>query len=66
MYVCVIQNGDISLKKMAAVNTAVIIIIMVISKCYFSREHIAPSLKNGLSIELGKNQQIKCTVHDAR
>ena len=37
-------------------------------KCYFSGEHIAHSLKknnNDVNIELGKNQQIKSTVHGA-
>ena len=33
----------------------IIIIIMVIPKCYFYREHIALSLrKNGVNIELGR------------
>ena len=32
----------------------IIIIIMVIFKCYFSREHIALSHKNGVNMELGK------------
>ena len=41
--------------------------IMVIFKCYFSREHIALLFwENGANIELGKKQQIKCTVHDAK
>ena len=39
-----------------------IIIIMVISKCYFSREHIDLSLQNGVKIQI----QIKSTVHDAK
>ena len=30
------------------------LIIMVIFKCYFSREHIALSLKDGVNIEIGK------------
>ena len=38
----------------------VIIIIMVIFKHYFSREHIALSTtKNGVSIELGKNNRLR-------
>ena len=43
-------------------------IIMVVFKCYFSREHIDLSLKtkNDVNIELGKNQQTKSTVHDAK
>ena len=32
---------------------------MVISKCYFSREHIAISYKNGVNIELGKTNRLK-------
>ena len=39
----------------------IIIIIMVISKFYFSGEHIALSLKNnnGVNIELGKANRLK-------
>ena len=37
----------------------IIIIIMVIFNCYFSREHIALSYKNGLDIELGKTIGLK-------
>ena len=39
----------------------IIIIIMVIFKCYFSGEHIAPSLKNnnGVNMELGKTNRLK-------
>ena len=36
-----------------------IIIIMVIFRCYFSREHIALSYKNGVNIELGKTNRLK-------
>ena len=39
-----------------------IIIIMVIFMCYFSEEHMAPSIKknnnNGVNIELGKNNRL--------
>ena len=39
----------------------IIIIIMVISKCYFSGEHIALSIKNniGVNIELGRTNRLK-------
>ena len=46
----------------------IIIIIMVIFRCYFSGEHIALSIKkkqtnnnnnNGVNIELGKNNRLK-------
>ena len=40
-------------------NVNIIIIIMVIFKCYFSREHIALSCKNGMDIELGKTNRLK-------
>ena len=37
-----------------------LIIIMVIFKCHFSREHIALSyIKNGVNIELGKTNRLK-------
>ena len=50
----------------------IIIIIMVIFKCYFSGEHIALSRKKTKTNKqqrcehrIRKNQQIKSTVHDA-
>ena len=48
----------------------IIIIIMVIFKCYFSGEHIALSIKKQQQQQrcehrIRKNQQIKSTVHDA-
>ena len=47
----------------------IIIIIMVIFKCYFSGEHIVLSIKNKkqqrCEHRIRKNQQIKSTVHDA-
>ena len=36
-----------------------LMIIMVISMCYFSREHMAIHIKNGVNIELGKNNRSK-------
>ena len=48
----------------------VIIIIMVIFKCYFSGEHIVLSIKKTKKQQrcehrIRKNQHIKSTVHDA-
>ena len=43
-----------------------IMIIMVIFKCYLSREHIALSLNKRCEYRIRKNQQIKSTVHDAK
>ena len=50
----------------------IIIIIMVIFKCYFSGEHIALSIKKRKKKQqqrcehrLRKNQQTRSTVHDA-
>ena len=42
------------------------LIIMVIFKCYFSREHIALSYKNGLNIDLAKTNRLKalCMMKD--
>ena len=40
----------------------IMIVIMVISKCYFSGEHIALSIcknNNGVNIELGKTNRLK-------
>ena len=42
------------------------IIIMAISRCYFSSEHIALSYKKSCEHRIRKNQQIKTTVHDGR
>ena len=50
-----------------------IIIIMVIFKCYFSGEHIALSINKKIKTKqqqrcehrIRKNKQIKSTVHDA-
>ena len=42
------------------------IIIMVIFKCYFSREHIALPYKKCCEHRIRKNQQIKSTVHDGK
>ena len=50
-------------------GNGMIIIIMVIFKCYFSGEHIALSIKKTqqqrCEHRIRKNQQIKSTVHDA-
>ena len=40
--------------------------IMVIFKCYFSREHIALSYKEGCEHKIRKNQQFKSSAHDAK
>ena len=45
-FVCMIPN--------MAVDIIITIIIMVTFKCYFSREHMCLSLKNGVNIKLGK------------
>ena len=49
-------------------TTCLIIIKMVISKCYFSGEHISLSIikkQQRCEHRIRKNQQIKSTVHDA-
>ena len=43
-----------------------VIIIMVIFKCYFSREHIALSHKKCREHRIRKNQQIKSTANDGK
>ena len=55
-----------SCKSRYPAHTPIIIIIMVIFKCYFSGEHIALSIKikqknnnNGVNIELGKTNRLK-------
>ena len=44
----------------------IMMIIMVISKCYFSREHMAFSYKKLCEHRIRKNQQIKSTTHDGK
>ena len=44
----------------------IIIIIMVIFKCYFSREHIALSYIKWCEHRIRKNQQIKGTAFDGK
>ena len=44
----------------------IIIIIMVILKCHFSREHIALSYKKWCKHRIMKNQQIKSTANDGK
>ena len=48
----------------------IIIIIMVIFRCYFSGELIALSYKknnnSGVNIELGKTNRNESTVHDGK
>ena len=43
-----------------------IIIMMVIFRCYFSREHIAFSYKKWCEHRISKNQRIKSTEHDEK
>ena len=43
-----------------------VIIIMVVFKCYFSREHIALSYKKLCEHRIRKNQQIESTAHDGK
>ena len=44
----------------------ILIIIMVIIKCYFYREHIALSHEKWCEHRIRKNQQIKSTAHDGK
>ena len=61
-----LQNKQIILQFFQC-EQLIIIIIMVIFKCYFSGEHIALSIKiktnkqnnNGVNIELGKTNRLK-------
>ena len=50
-----------------AVNIIImIIIIMLIFRCYFSREHIVLSYKKWCEHRIRKNQQMKSTAHDGK
>ena len=44
----------------------ILLIIMVIFMCYFSREHIALSYKKWCEHRIRENQQIKSTAHDGK
>ena len=48
-----------SLCPMVSVSIAIIIIIMVIFKCYFSREHIALSLKKRCERRIRETNRLK-------
>ena len=48
------------------VNVSLMLIMMVIFRCYFSREHIALSCKKWRGHRIRKNQQIKSTAHDGK
>ena len=63
-----LQGACTCLPPMTVLRCEITIIIMVILKCYFSREHIALSLKNKKRCEhrIRKIQQIKSTGHDAK
>ena len=58
------DTDDTRCSKCSAPGIA--IIIMVIIKCYFSREHIALSYKKWCEHGIRKNQQIESTVHDGK
>ena len=55
---CILKSQNTFMNACKSTNI-IIIIIMVILKCYFSREHIALSYKNGVNIELGKTNRSK-------
>ena len=64
-----VQQGDpigLLLFAPAVYLVIMIIIIMVISMCYFSREHIALSHEKWCEHRIRKNQQIKSTAHDGK
>ena len=62
-----ILSVEIWIGSIDLVGELIIIIIMVIPKCYFSGEYIALSMKKQQRCEhrIRKNQQIKSTVRDA-
>ena len=59
-------KGETLLFTLSRNIDCLIIIIMVIFKLNFSREHIVHSLIERCEHIIRKNQQIKCTVHDAK
>ena len=68
--VCTCDQTDrlqYNMGKMLEWLEIIIIIILVIRKCYFSGEHIALSIKKRQQCEhrIRKYQQIKSTVYDA-
>ena len=58
---CCVVYDDSTLPAMV-----IIIIIMVIFKCNFSREHIAVSHKKWYEHRIRKNQQNESTSHDGK
>ena len=61
----IVYECDVRLQKLL-VMYYIVIIIMVIFMCYFSREHIALSYKKWCGHRIRKNQQIKSTAHDGK
>ena len=61
-----VEHGMNVVKMVVEKRLHKIIIIMVIFRCYFSRQHIALSYKKWCEHRIMKNQQIKSTVHDAK
>ena len=57
---------DARLRARSRLETCQTIIIMVIFKCYFSREHTALSYKKWCEHRIRKNQQTKSIAHDGR
>ena len=61
----IVQIGKAQGFKTCA-RSEIIIIIMVIFKCYFSREHIALSYEKWCEHRIRKKQQIKSTANDEK
>ena len=59
-------TNDIIIKAIEIMSVIIIIIIMLIFRCYFSREHIALSYEKLCEHGIRKNQQIKSTAHDRK
>ena len=63
------SSGDMVIHRntsLSNVKPKLIIIIMVIFKCYFSRDHIVLSYKKWCEHRIRKNKQSKSTAHDGK
>ena len=66
MLVLFFAGVEVKNRLLGKSSLQLVIIIMVIFKCYFSREHIALSYKKRCEHRIRKNQQIKSTAHDGK
>ena len=66
LFICISCSFLFSEHKAVSKTLLTLMAIMVIFKCYFSREHIALSYKKWCEHGIRKNEQINGTAHDGK